>query len=204
MDDLKLERGSIELFLAELHVPDRDCKRYAEELCRNGYENISCLQGHVPVDLLESFMRPGHAERVIRRLEALNDENIPKKSIFQKYGGKHHGLQINMDHNPETFERITRNPEHGCYRTGNFEISPAGIDCAPKGLPWAMAPSMASPKYTKEAIIVLREIGRGACGVVYKCLYIPTLTYVAVRDPPRLFHIDADANESALQYKCNV
>ena len=178
MDDLKCRTNSIELFLAELHVPDSDIKDYAKVLRSNGYEDIVFLLDDIPVELLESFMRHGHASRVIKRLKALKCENFPGNSIFQKYGGIHNQLLINMDHTKQT---VSQNPGHGCYHAGSFEISPSGIDSVPHGLPSALSLSISPPRHTQEAIIVIREIGQGASGTVYECLYIPTLTFVAVR-----------------------
>lgn len=37
------------------------------------------------------------------------------------------------------------------------------------------------PRYSQEAIIIMSEIGRGTSSVVHKCIYVPTLSFVAVR-----------------------
>ena len=177
MDDLNNRKNSVELFLAELHVPDSDCREYVEKLRSNGYEDIVFLLDDVPVAFLESFMRQGHASRVIKRLQMLKNEDLPRNSIFQKYGGIHNPLRINMDHAVVT---PSQSAGRGCYRAGSFEISPSGIDSVPHGLPSTLSLSISPPRHTQEAIIVIREIGRGASGIVYKCLYIPTLTFVAV------------------------
>ena len=41
--------------------------------------------------------------------------------------------------------------------------------------------AMRTPKNTKDDIILLREVGRGACGVVNEDLYLPSMTMVAVK-----------------------
>lgn len=44
------------------------------------------------------------------------------------------------------------------------------------------------PKYTKEAILYIEEIGRGSTCRVHKCIYVPTLSLVAVRKPLSCSH----------------
>ena len=184
MEDLTSQTKSIEQFLAELHIPDGDCKSYAETLRSNGHDDIQYLQEAIPMVFLESFMREGHASRVIKRLEMFRSQDLPKNSIFHKYGGLQKPLQINMDHATEHEKELLGYEEHGLghYRAGSFEVSPSGIESAPRSLPSSLMLSRSSPRHTQEALIDIKMIGRGASGTVHKCLYIPTLTFVAVRN----------------------
>jgi len=47
--------------------------------------------------------------------------------------------------------------------------------------PRSITPPSARPTNTKTSIITLREVGRGACGVVHEALHIPTMKLVAVK-----------------------
>ncbi|KAG3095962.1 hypothetical protein PI124_g14367 [Phytophthora idaei] len=64
-------------------------------------------------------------------------------------------------------------PNHGMFTTRNVAISEAGIS----------SPDAAC-LHLQENLERVKEIGRGASGVVYKAIHIPTLKVVAVKDVP--------------------
>ncbi|KAL7684925.1 putative protein kinase [Plasmopara halstedii] len=64
-------------------------------------------------------------------------------------------------------------PNHGMFTTKNVAVSEAGIS----------SPD-ASCLHLQENLERVKEIGRGASGVVYKAIHIPTLKVVAVKDVP--------------------
>lgn len=64
-------------------------------------------------------------------------------------------------------------PNHGMFTTKNVAISEAGIS----------SPDAAC-LHLQENLERVKEVGRGASGVVYKAIHIPTLKVVAVKDVP--------------------
>ncbi|KAJ8525701.1 hypothetical protein ON010_g15413 [Phytophthora cinnamomi] len=64
-------------------------------------------------------------------------------------------------------------PNHGMFTTKNVAVSEAGIS----------SPDAAC-LHLQENLERVKEIGRGASGVVYKAIHIPTLKVVAVKDVP--------------------
>lgn len=61
-------------------------------------------------------------------------------------------------------------PGHGRFTTKDVSISEAGIS------------STKSPGlHIQCQLATVKELGRGACGVVYKAVHVPTLTVVAVK-----------------------
>ncbi|CAI5732788.1 unnamed protein product [Hyaloperonospora brassicae] len=64
-------------------------------------------------------------------------------------------------------------PNHGMFTTRNVAVSEAGIS----------SPDAAC-LHLQENLERVREVGRGASGVVYKAIHIPTLKVVAVKDVP--------------------
>ncbi|KAK1941635.1 Mitogen-activated protein kinase kinase 3 [Phytophthora citrophthora] len=64
-------------------------------------------------------------------------------------------------------------PNHGMFTTRNVAVSEAGIS----------SPDAAC-LHLQENLERVKEIGRGASGVVYKAIHIPTLKVVAVKDVP--------------------
>ena len=64
---------------------------------------------------------------------------------------------------------------------GCFCVSPRGVSCL-------RSPSRSVPhlpchniQHTREDLILIGEVGRGSSGRVYRCLYLPTLTTLAVK-----------------------
>ena len=49
-------------------------------------------------------------------------------------------------------------------------------------------PIVGGPRYTEEAILYIDEIGRGSTSKVYKCIYVPTLSFVAVSTNSNSMH----------------
>lgn len=64
-------------------------------------------------------------------------------------------------------------PNHGMFTTRNVAVSEAGIS----------SPDAAC-LHLQENLERVKELGRGASGVVYKAIHIPTLKVVAVKDVP--------------------
>ncbi|KAG7401216.1 Mitogen-activated protein kinase kinase 5 [Phytophthora boehmeriae] len=64
-------------------------------------------------------------------------------------------------------------PNHGMFTTKNVAVSEAGIS----------SPDAAC-LHLQENLERVKEVGRGASGVVYKAIHIPTLKVVAVKDVP--------------------
>ncbi|DBA02449.1 TPA: hypothetical protein N0F65_008663 [Lagenidium giganteum] len=64
-------------------------------------------------------------------------------------------------------------PNHGMFTTKNVAVSEAGIS----------SPDSAC-LHLQENLERVKEVGRGASGVVYKAIHIPTLKVVAVKDVP--------------------
>lgn len=64
-------------------------------------------------------------------------------------------------------------PNHGMFTTRNVAVSEAGIS----------SPDAAC-LHLQENLERVKEIGRGASGVVYKAIHIPTLKVVAIKDVP--------------------
>ncbi|KAL3668272.1 hypothetical protein V7S43_006366 [Phytophthora oleae] len=64
-------------------------------------------------------------------------------------------------------------PNHGMFTTRNVAVSEAGIS----------SPDAAC-LHLQENLERVKEVGRGASGVVYKAIHIPTLKVVAVKDVP--------------------
>lgn len=67
-------------------------------------------------------------------------------------------------------------PNHGMFTTKNVAVSEAGIS-SPDG----------NRLHLQENLERVREVGRGASGVVYKAIHIPTLKVVAVKVSDLLF-----------------
>lgn len=92
------------------------------------------------------------------------------------------------------------------FISGGFTLTSSGVDSIPNGMamshllpfkhiphrdPYKEREKMSHhcpinsivtgyPKYTKEAIIIISQIGAGSTSHVYKCIYMPTLSLVAV------------------------
>ena len=64
---------------------------------------------------------------------------------------------------------------------GCFSISPRGVSCLRPPSRSVSIPPIHSIQHTREDLILIGEVGRGASGRVYKCLYLPTLTTLAVK-----------------------
>ncbi|ETV84687.1 serine/threonine protein kinase, variant 1 [Aphanomyces astaci] len=64
-------------------------------------------------------------------------------------------------------------PNHGRFTTQNVLVSEAGI-----------ASPDSSCLHLQENVVQVREVGRGASGVVYKAVHLPTLKVVAIKEIP--------------------
>lgn len=58
----------------------------------------------------------------------------------------------------------------------NGANSPASRCCKPLASPVSY-----HPRYSQEAILFVSEMGRGTSSIVHRCIYVPTLSFVAVR-----------------------
>ena len=65
-----------------------------------------------------------------------------------------------------------------------FSLSPKGLSClkSPTRILILPKPLPHSPTHTQEALLNLNEIGQGSTAKVYKCLYVPALVPVAVKN----------------------
>ncbi|RHY31590.1 hypothetical protein DYB32_003354 [Aphanomyces invadans] len=64
-------------------------------------------------------------------------------------------------------------PNHGRFTTQNVSVSEAGI-----------ASPDSSCLHLQENVVRVKEVGRGASGVVYKAVHLPTLKVVAIKEIP--------------------
>lgn len=64
---------------------------------------------------------------------------------------------------------------------GCFSVSPRGVSCLRSPSRRLLNIPSHRIQHTRESLILIGEVGRGASGRVFKCLYLPTLTTLAVK-----------------------
>jgi hypothetical protein len=125
---------------------------------------------------------------------------------MRKAGNKLH-LSIQVDdptstNDNDTFESTDTSP---CFMSGGIELTSSGIEAIPEQrkvphlLPFHHHPSRepnqerggrlhhpikfvvkGQPRYTNETLVIIGQIGSGSSSRVFKCIYVPTLSLVAV------------------------
>ena len=85
------------------------------------------------------------------------------------------------DESTEKLEKSYDLSDTGVLKMDGFKIAPSGISSAPnKGGVDIISPV----KNMREDLVMIEPIGRGASGVVFKAIHIPTLKMVAVKVIP--------------------
>merc|ERR1712232_3155 len=82
-----------------------------------------------------------------------------------------------LDESDDELEATFEFTSTGAFNIQGFEIKETGITKAPNK-------ESIEPENVKKNLIKLSKLGRGASGIVYEMLYVPTLTLVAVKSIP--------------------
>ena len=103
---------------------------------------------------------------------------------------------------PEIISPLPPSIESPVYSSGGIKLTASGIGRIPERSEYSIfSPSKTignganspaggcgktstvscHPRYSQEAILFISEIGRGTSSIVHRCIYIPTLSFVAVR-----------------------
>jgi hypothetical protein len=129
-----------------------------------------------------------------------------EKTADSTHGKKVH-LSVEVDH-PETEyinDTFESTPMGSLFISGEFKLTSIGVETIPQKnwvshlVPNHYYPSRepdkerekiqyipienveyGHPKYTAESLIIINQIGAGSSSRVYKCIYVPTLSLVAV------------------------
>ena len=161
---------AMEDFFKALRIPAASYLEYIDTLKRLGYDDIQSLKEDVSIsDFSNIGMKPGHAKRIYKALhfDSLDDSTASSPIKFDHVNSKRVDISPIMSSDPY-------------FQTGGFCIGPIGIESIPKDLSSSQKESNEVHRFTKEATILLEEIGRGGSGVVMNGLYLPTMTFVAV------------------------
>ena len=172
-------------FLESLRIPIDDCVEYEKRLIAGGFDDPQSLLEDASLELLESCgIKMGHIQRILNsKLKQSNESAEDSPPILENSNSS--------DRDPYPDLSLTIPPKiHSMFSDGGFKITPYGIESIPDELSALTCPTSLNqddnnesdtvPRYTTDATVVLRKVGRGASSTVYKALYIPTLTFIAV------------------------
>ncbi|ETW00598.1 serine/threonine protein kinase, variant [Aphanomyces invadans] len=124
------------------------------------------------------------ANRLLAHREAMDPNDTGPVSgmqramiAFRASSGQLSDNDLNSPHDGGELGRFSHgssySPNHGRFTTQNVSVSEAGI-----------ASPDSSCLHLQENVVRVKEVGRGASGVVYKAVHLPTLKVVAIKEIP--------------------
>ncbi|OQS02809.1 dual specificity mitogen-activated protein kinase kinase [Thraustotheca clavata] len=127
------------------------------------------------------------ANQLLARRDALEKENQPSATSHMQramidlkltsFGSNSDSDNVLSPTNEGEGSRFSQgsaySPNHGMFTTKSVSVSEAGI-----------ASPDATHLHLQENLVRVREVGRGASGIVFKAVHIPTLKVVAIKDVP--------------------
>ena len=136
-------------------------------------------------------MKPGHMKRFLRAIRPGQDSSTlqplkspakppktPKQSgseLFDRFkrGGP---LSLQIPKLPEQYDT-----KKAIIDLGELSITSKGVEIVNTASNLTKALDIKTVLTTKEAVILLDNVGYGSTSIVYKYLYVPTLTIIAIK-----------------------
>jgi hypothetical protein len=139
-------------FFTSCRISLADAERYVASFVTLGFDDLQSIQEDIPFSTLESVLRPGHLKRIMKALEHLKNPKIQSES-----------------------ENLTEN-----QRIDSIEHEPTIIPEVSHSIKDSME-IKDSAEFSSITVFFIREVGRGASGIVYKSFSRASLSTYAVK-----------------------